>query len=216
MTQPLQAIFYRDFTNSHIPEILQEIYLQRIYHPFLLGRKDLIIVDIGSNIGLFSAYATNFAKKVYAVEPSKEHQETSKKMFEYNKITNITLCPYAISNKNGTEKFYHTPNKTSYSLENLLQTNDFEEVETVTFKEFMKRNKLDHIDLLKADPEGSEAKIFASEEFREYAPKIKVIVGEWHDWCGVSQIQFQRLLEELGYEFKWLGGQAHVYQAVRV
>lgn len=213
-----QAIFFSDIRNNHITEILDEVYAKKVYDKFLLGKKDLIIADWGGNIGLTSYFFKDYAKQVYCVEPAKEHQETIKKLIEFNDIKNITLCPYAISNKNGTTKFYHNENVTMYSLASTVNNkNDFEEVETVTVDEFMKRNKLEYIDLLKLDVEGTEAEVVASEEFKKWAPKIKVICGEWHNWAAVEKPQFANMFTDLGYTFRWLPNTvASVFEAVRL
>lgn len=199
MDKPLNALFFKDFKNSHLPDIMDEVWLKKVYEPFLLGKRDLIILDAGANIGLTSYYFKDYAKQIYAMEPAKATLEILRKMIEFNKITNITICPYALSNKNGTEKFYHNENTTANNLMIGNDPKDYEEVETVDFDEFMKRNKLTHIDFMKLDCEGSEAKIVMSEGFKKWADKIKVICFEHHDWSGVSPLNFQRALEDLGF-----------------
>lgn len=197
------AIFFRDFKNSYIPDILEEVYMKKIYDPYLAGKTDLIIADFGANIGLTSLYFKDYAKEVYAVEPSKQHQETIKMMLDFNEIKNVKLCPYAISNKNGTTKFYHNENVTMFSLSDRVNGDkDYEEVETVTMDEFMKRNKLDHLDFLKLDIEGFECEFVASDEFKKWAPKIEIIAFEYHNWSKCELPQFINTLKDLGYEVK--------------
>jgi FkbM family methyltransferase len=219
MMKPLQAIFFRDFPNSYIPDILEEVYIKKVYAPFVTGKKDLIIADVGGNIGLTTYYFKDYAKRVYIVEPAKLHQKTIETMLDYNKITNVTLCPYAITNKNGTTKFYHNENSTMYSLSDAVneKKDDYEEVEIVTFDEFMKRNKLDHLDILKLDVEGSECEVVASEGFKKYAPNIKVVLGEWHSWAKCEQVQFANMFTDLGFQFRWLRNtKAACFTAVRL
>lgn len=214
---PLKAFYFREpFEQNFWPDILDEIYRKKVYQRFVLGKKDLTIVDIGANLGLSVYYFSPFAKTVYAIEPSARHLEALRAMIKQNKLSNVIVCPLAISNKNGFSNFYHNPNQTVFSLSELAKNDDFEEVETMTMDAFMERNKLTHIDILKIDPEGEEAKIFQSEGFKKVVPNIKVILGEWHEWCGVSQSNFQYGLEELGYSFKWRRDTiAKVYEAVR-
>ena len=218
MIEPINAIFFRDFKTSFIPDILEEIYIKKIYDPFLSGKSDLIIADWGGNIGLTSYFFKDYAKKVYCVEPAKQHQEVIEKLIEFNKIKNIELCKYAISNKNGTTKFYHSPNTTMFSLSDVAtDKNDFEEVETVDVDEFFKRNKIDHIDLLKLDVEGTEGQVIASDGFIKWAPKINIIVGEYHDWTNVSKEQFANMFRDLGFQFNWYyNTKASVFSATRV
>jgi FkbM family methyltransferase len=218
MKMLLNAFFFHDFPNSHIPEILEEIYTKKVYNPFLLGKKDLIIADWGGNIGLTSYFFKDFAKTVYCVEPSKLHIEAIEAMVKQNKIENIVVCPYAISNTNGKERFYHNDNVTMFSLSATVNPqNDFEEVETITPEEFFTRNKIDKIDLLKLDVEGSESKVVCSDSFKKVADKIKVIVGEWHQWDSQNQQAFQHTFEDLGFTFNWLHNtQASVFTAVKL
>lgn len=203
ITTPLQAIFFKDFSNSHIPEILDEVYLKKIYEPFLLGKKDLIIVDVGANIGLTSYYFKDFGT-VYALEPSAQHYGTLTEMLKFNKIANVFPFKRAISNVTGQTKFYHNDNSTMFSMESIVnKKDDFEEVDTLTLEDFMKQEKLDKIDILKLDVEGSESKIIVSDGFKNVASKVRVIVFEYHDWTDMNQIQFQHALEELGFEVHW-------------
>lgn len=211
----LQAFFFRDFKSSYIPHILREIYLDGVYEPFLNGKKDLVIADFGGNIGLTSYYFKDFAKVVYCVEPSKLHHDCINAMIKQNKIDNIKLCPYAISNENGTEKFYHPDNVTMYSMENVMQAKDYEEVETVDCAEFIKREGITHIDLLKFDVEGSESKVVTSDSFKKLADITDVICGEWHSWTTMSQQQFKQAFEDLGFDFKWLPTEAQCFTAVK-
>ena len=200
-----QAFFFTDFSNSHIPEILKEIYLDKIYDPYLLGKKDLTIVDVGQNIGLVSYYFKDFAKIVIGLEPSTQHRQSSEEMVKFNKIENIKVLPYALSNENGKAKFYKNDNNTMFSLSDTVNKNDdFEEVETITMDKLMEIEKIDHIDLLKLDVEGWESQIIASEGFRNVVDKIDTIIGEYHSWSPVSSDLFANSLKDLGYDFKWL------------
>jgi FkbM family methyltransferase len=215
---PFHYIVFRDFKNSYIPQILEETYIKKVYQQFVTGRRDMVIVDIGANIGLTSYYFKDFAKQVYAVEPAKDHLEVIQRMIELNGITNIHPLPYAVSNENGTTRFYHNQNTTMYSMEDTVNNkDDYEEVETITMDKLMELVDIDHIDLLKADPEGSESKIFTSEGFKKVASKIKVIVGEWHSWDSQSKEAFANTLKDLGYQFHWNNNtDAATYSAVRL
>jgi len=217
MSNELGAIFFHDFKNSYIPQIMEEVWIKKVYHPFLAGKRDLIIADWGGNVGLTSYYFKDYAKQVYCVEPSKIHHEAIEKLIDFNKIDNIKLCKYGISGKTGKEKFYHPENVTMFSMENVMNATDYEEVDMLDTEEFFKREGLDHIDLLKMDVEGSEGKVIASEGFKKMCPKIKVICGEWHNWANISKELFANTFKDLGYEFKWdMKTEAACFTAVRV
>lgn len=213
----IEGIFFRDFRNSYIPQILDEIYIKQVYKPYLLGKKNAVIADWGGNIGLTSFYFKDYAKQVYCVEPSKRHIEVIEKLIEFNKIKNIKICPYAISGENGKTKFFQPENVTMYSMENVMQAGEYEEVETVDPASFFEREGIESLDLLKLDVEGSESKVVNSEGFKAIAPKIKVIVGEWHTWDSQSKDGFANSLRDLGYEFRWIAGtDASVFTCVRI
>lgn len=201
---PLQALYFRDISNDHLAEILDEIYVKKVYYPYLYGRKDLTIVDIGANIGLTSYYFKDFAKRVYAVEPAAMHRETLSKMLEFNKVTNVEILPYAISNTNGKTTFHHSPNTTSFSLTELDANGTTEEVETLTIDSLLAKYAIERVDILKLDAEGEESKIVTSDGFINNTDKFPFIIGEWHAWTEMNQNQFMNHFRELGYHFMWL------------
>jgi FkbM family methyltransferase len=214
----LSAIFYHDFKNAHIPEILDEIYTKKVYKPFLVGKRDLTIIDVGANIGLFTQYAAEYAKKVYALEPSALHLEALGRLVTENKLTNVQVLPLALSNENGTTRFYHNDNVTMFSMEDTVNNKeDFEEVPTCTLDKLFETEGIEHVDLLKLDVEGSEHKVITSEGFDKVKDKIDVIVGEWHSWCPMNQDQFRLCFEDKGFQFHWRHDtDASVFTAVRI
>lgn len=192
--------------------------MDQIYNPFIYGKKDLTIVDLGANIGLTAYYFKDYAKKVYAVEPARQHLDCLKEMIEYNEIKNIEVCPMAISSTTGSAKFYHNDNVTMFSLKDEVnKKDDFEEVNTMTMADFMAVNKIDSIDILKFDIEGFEGELITSDGFIKVAPKIKVILGEYHSWASMNPMLFANTMKDLGYEFNWLRKtEASTFSAVRI
>lgn len=194
----LKALFYPDvpdsidsrgikisgFDSLYIPYIYKEIYFDDLYTDILNQRKDMVILDIGANIGVTVQFFRNYAKKVYAMEPSTVHFEALKQNKEYNKWDNVELFNMAMADKNG-EMTLHTlsNNKTCFSL-----TNDYgqggETVKTIQFDTFLEENHIEEVDFCKFDVEGAEDIILFSESFEKIAPKIKAIEIEFHhqDW----------------------------------
>lgn len=212
----MKGIFYRDFHNDHVADILKEIYMERLYDAY---KKDgAVVLDIGSNIGLFTLFAYPFASKIYAVEPSVLHNETMKTMLEYNKMTDkVTQIQAAISNYSGEATFYHNDNTTMFSLNPALAT-EGRETETVpvkTLAQLMSENGLTHIDLAKVDVEGEEMKIFADPSFDAVAPMIDCIITEWHAWTNTNPSQLAASFADRGYKVEQLPTQAIVFVAKR-
>lgn len=201
--KPIQGIFYRDLEANFIPEILEEIYKHKVYDPFLNGKKDLVMLDVGANIGLWSQYAYPYAKIIYAVEPSAEHYECLVTMLVSNELHNVAPHKVAISNSSGKSKFYHNDNVTMYSLSEAVSQGEYEEVETVTLDRFFEDNKIEHVDFMKIDIEGAESQVFGGDGFDRVKDKIDIIMGEYHQWTGINPNQFASYFTDRGFKFRW-------------
>lgn len=89
----LKALYYPDvpFESLYIPYIYKEIYFDGVYIDIFNQKKDMVVMDIGANIGVVTQYMRDYAKKVYSIEPSKEHFEALKKNKEFNKWDNVEV-----------------------------------------------------------------------------------------------------------------------------
>src|SRR3712207_1834272 len=110
----MPALYYDQWDNSYIPNILKEIYLDKVYQPYMSHIQDGIVLDLGLNIGLFSQFAAKYAKQVYGFEPARESYEIALKNLE--EATNVKLLNKAIAEKDGTMTFYRNTNSTMNSL----------------------------------------------------------------------------------------------------
>lgn len=209
----LGALFYpsrdqqgRDvpFDTLFIPHIYKEIYFEGVYIDVLNQQKDMVIVDVGSNIGITVDHFRRHAKTVYAIEPSPENFAALKKNHDYNKWDNVVLCNYALADRNGEMEFSQAPNnRTTNALMANGQPvgpggwypNSFK-VPTKSIDTFFEENNIDHVDFMKFDPEGSEELILYSEGFKKVAPKIKAIECEFHHGDFMNIVRY---LESLGY-----------------
>lgn len=205
----LQGFFFKDFKISHIPEILKELYIDKVYAKFVEGRTDMTVVDLGANIGLVSYYFYPFSKKIYAVEPSKDNFEALNKMVETNGMGDkIKPIKVAISHESGVRKFYTDPmNSTSNTLSNELGKLNLgleEDVTCMTIDELFKQENINSVDLLKLDIEGSEGEVIGHKGFEEVAPKIKALVGEYHQWSNMNPDLLLTTLKDYGFDVKWV------------
>lgn len=216
----LQAFFFHDFPNAHIPEILKELYTDAVYRPYLEHKRDLVMLDVGANVGLFSYYAAPFAQKIYAVEPSAVHQRALEMMIGFNQLTEKVIpVQKALSHENGTAQFFHNGNVTMYSLKEEVNSlpEEVETVETITFDKLFEDLGLDHVDFMKIDIEGAEAEVFGSEGFEKVKEKIDIIMGEFHTWSGVQPRQFMTYFTDRGFTFEWLNKtEATIFIAQRI
>lgn len=189
-----------------IPYIYKEIYLEGVYIDVLNQQTDMTIVDVGANIGVTVDHFRKYAKKVYAIEPSPENFAALKKNKEFNNWDNVELCNYALADKNGEMSFAQASNnRTTNALVDEKANkgvgpgwyDTFLKVPTKTIDTFFEENKIEKVDFMKFDPEGSEELILYSEGFKKVAPKIKAIECEFHhsDWMNIV-----KYLESLGYQ----------------
>lgn len=210
-------IHFFDWNNSYIPNILHEIYLQKIYAPFLSGKRDLVLFDLGSNIGLWTLYAAQYAKKVYSFEPAKSTFEIGKKNIEDNGIMNVELVNKAVATEDGELTFYHSQNSTMNSLNEAVNTlpKEKEVVKAVRLDTFVKEKGIEKIDFMKIDVEGVEDKIFSSDSFISIAPIVESFVYEWHSWANANPNTINAGLKELGFTVRQIPSDATIFGAVR-
>jgi FkbM family methyltransferase len=184
----LGALFFPGevpFDSLYIPAILKEIYIEGIYTDVFNEVKEnsMVIMDVGANIGLVTNYMRKWAKKIYAFEPASEHFEALSKNKEFNHWDNVEVFHQAMADHKGElELRLYEKNRTSHSLV-ILPDNDnpkIEKVPTTTFADFFKENKVDVVDFVKFDVEGSEGMILLSPSFVSVADKIKAIEIEFH------------------------------------
>lgn len=184
----LGALFYPKGTDENpipfqslfIPWIYNEIYMEGLYGDILNGRKEMTIIDAGANIGIVTQFMRDYAKKIYAVEPSAEHFEALKANKEHNKWDNVELFNVAFADKDGEMTLNYLPgNRTSNSIVNNYKQGT-QTCKTVAFDTFFEQNKIEEVDFMKFDVEGAEDMILRSEGFLKVAPKIKAIEIEFH------------------------------------
>ena len=195
------------FDTLFIPYIYKEIYFEGVYTDILNQRKDMVIVDVGANIGVTVDFFKNYAKTVYAIEPSPENFAALKQNKEFNNWDNVVLCNYALADRNGEMEFAQAPsNRTTNALIDPEGSHAVGpggwyqkpfKVPTKSIDTFFEENNIDEVDFMKFDPEGSEELILYSEGFKKVAPKIKAIECEFHHADFMKIVNF---LQGLGYK----------------
>ena len=179
---------------------MSEIYKEGVYRPFLQDKRDMTILDIGANIGITSYYFSQHARQVYSLEPSKDHFGIFTRMLEFNQIQNVKAINKAIYIDSKPHTLHHNPNKTMYSLHGAVSDGTGEEVETMTLKELFEQEKIEHVDLMKLDIEGSEIEVLSHSDFVELAPKMDLLITERHDWSGRNPNQLTEALKNAGFK----------------
>lgn len=215
------------FESLFIPYIYKEIEFEGVYIDILNGRKDMVIVDVGANIGITVNHFRKYAKKLYAIEPSPEHFAALKQSKEFNHWDNVALFNYALADKDGELEFSqnsynrtmnslavggpvgqdaHTLRKEVAQYDGTIHAKGYDNklmVPTKSIDHFFAENKIEHVDFMKFDPEGAEDMILRSDGFKKVYQKIDAIEVEFHfpNW------------QELVQYMQGLGFQARRYES---
>ena len=217
--QPHGFFFTPPLATNFWGHIMEELWKSRIYDPYLPLRKEgSVALDIGANVGLVSYYLAQSFEKVYALEPSTEHMNNFTLMLNYNKLTNVTPIKKALFMENGKFGFGGPKdNKTMRSLHMATWQDGKpeEQVETITLEKLFEDFKIEHVDLLKADLEGSEYEVFAHSSFKKVAPKIDIIICEAHSWAGRHRNQLNESFKNAGFSVETIPNSADLLVAKR-
>lgn len=181
----------RKNTASSSIEIYLEIfkYKNHMILPEFKGKKDKIIFDVGANEGFYALgmKKNNPKLKIVAIEPVPSTFKILKKNIQSNKLKNIILVNQALTKKKGKITFEMVPEVTFVGgLDIAMQKRKWLDVKRIkkitvnstTLSSLCKKLKIDKIDILKLDVEGSELDILKSS--KTFLPNIKKIVIEWH------------------------------------
>lgn len=203
----LKATFYPDvpFETLYIPHIYKEIYFAKVYVDVFKNKKDMVIIDAGANIGIVTRYMRDYAKVIYAIEPSPENFEALKKNVEFNGWDNVIPFNFALSDKDGMANFnIWLKNRTGNSLIydfGAAKNRKTVEVNTKRFDTFFVENNIGDVDFVKFDVEGAEDIILRSEGFKNVVDRIRSIMIEFHRFGGDRSLDKPR--RDVLIKFMW-------------
>lgn len=166
-----------------------DVFIWELYNKtnYEINSND-IVVDIGSNIGMFIHYALEKkVKSVICCEPNPKAFDILKQQFDGNR--QVFLNNYAISRKNETLNLIY-PVQNDVSGKEFISSNEHiywhhrdhrsQKVNGISFLDFIKLNNLTKIDFLKLDCEGGEHDIFIPENAEYFKTNVKKIAMETH------------------------------------
>ncbi len=164
---------------------------------FFDSSKEPTIFDVGGNVGEYSQSILNLKKDSHITifEPSKKNCKILNKKFKNYK--NIKIENLGVSNKNGFAKLYHnTPGsplaslyKRSFLGSKKVRMNGFEKIRITKIKNYMDKNNIKKIDLIKLDVEGYEMECLKSLE--NYINKVRVVQFEFGG-CNIDTRSYFR------------------------
>ena len=157
--------------------------------------KNLVVMDVGCDWGSFSLWMNDLARKIYAIDISEENIKRLKTNIQTNQLTKIVPYHCAIGGKT-KERYYDLDAKPGNGSSKITESG-FKTIQMYTVNDFMKREGIDYVDVLKLDIEGCEYETLEAPDFpRE---KISTIVGEFHGEKSERQKKIEDILHLLGY-----------------
>lgn len=169
-----------------------------------LTKKDKIIVDLGANEGFYTlmAKAKSPKARIISVEPNPYAFKLLKKNVKSNKLKGVSIINKAVSSKKGKIDFEVVKGRTAIGATKVYKKYrklglEKIKVDTISLDQLLKNYKLERIDVLKIDVEGSEVEILKSS--KNSFNKIKKIVVEYHG-AQKTKSPVLKLLSENGFK----------------
>jgi FkbM family methyltransferase len=148
-------------------------------------RKELTVIDVGSNIGIWISFLANVlgeSSQVHAFEPNPTAQTFLKSFVTVNNLANINLHNLALSNSEGTANlFIDEDNATDpYASLNPGRIPNYIQVRTSTLDiEFDRFANAPELGFIKLDVEGFELEVLegADSAIRRYMPDLCIEIN---------------------------------------
>ena len=160
-----------DLTDALIPEGLYGLVNDKVN---VTVEPDDIVIDAGSWIGDFAAYASVMGATTYAFEPVDSTFAILEKTAELN--GRIIPVKKGLSNENVSRKIFVNDAMSSGNsfIANADHADESLTVETTTIDDFVRENHLPRVDFIKADIEGFERHMLAGAQdtLARFAPKL--------------------------------------------
>ena len=167
--------------------ILNEIFFEQCYN-FMLPEKDLVVIDVGMNVGYASLYFATKpeVKKIYSFEPFLPTFESAQTNLEHNPQfqDKIVAQNFGLSSSEGVLEVAYSNDSKGRNIARQGNLRGDNRVK-VRLKEASKEllaivKETEHSVVIKMDCEGAEHEIFDSMYEHDIPTKVKVIMLEWH------------------------------------
>jgi FkbM family methyltransferase len=179
-----------------------------------LLQPGMTFFDIGANIGLFSLAA---GKKlwsqpsiIYAFEPCPSTFAILEKNLLKNELTKVRAVQVALSDQTGEANLYVNAalkdglNSLEDPSHSDAEVVGREAVQTITLDDFVARERVSRVDIMKVDVEGAELLVFRGGRKLLKRPDAPLILYEGYSWCTAGfhyhPVELMWHLEEFGYE----------------
>jgi len=146
----------------------------------LLSLTGDVAIDVGSNRGQLAVIFAKKFRQVYCFEPNESNNRELRDTLIINGIRNAIVSQLAVSSTSGTAMMRMSSDYGHHTLEtcHLTSVVEWAPVATTTLDEFVDRNSIGTVDLLKIDVEGHELEVLRGAERLLQRRQVRVIIFE--------------------------------------
>lgn len=163
------------YTKEYLLEVIKR-------HSYLPAEGD-VVVDVGAGVGeetiIFSTLVGD-AGKVYSIEAHPKTNEALCYLVKTNHLQNVVTSSFALSDNSGTVEIEDTENSLANSILGVSSGAKTFLVKSETFDEFIERNNIQTVDLLKMNVEGAEQLIIKG--MQRHIGRVKRVAISCHDF----------------------------------
>ena len=166
-------------------------------------KEGMNVIDIGANIGITTvAVAKKVGRtgKLYSFEPVPEYSNILKKNLSSNGLENVEIYELAVTDQVGRDYFYQKGLSSGIVFEEGAKKF---KVSTTTIDRFLSEEKIERIDLINMDCEGSELLVLEGARESLWKNKVKIFCEIHHDFLkqlGQSIEDIVEYLQRLGFQ----------------
>lgn len=208
--------FNQQTFSVHLPDdaaesVWAEIFKEREYKAaeLIIGNATEPILDVGAHVGLFEIYVRSLNKTVpiLAIEPEEANFKTLEENIKANKLTKIKTFKMALGGRTESGRLVVSSDSHNHRLESAPvsgepveegDTQANQPVEILSLRDFLDKEKIATISLLKMDIEGGEYDVFSACMPADFA-RIKYIIMEYHNYAGLHYKALETQLRESGF-----------------
>lgn len=166
-------------------------------------KEGMDVIDVGGHIGVTAvAISKKVGKRgqVYCFEPVPEFFDILRKNLSANRLESVKAFQLAVSDRIGRTDFYKKGASSAIVFEEGAKKF---KVNTTTIDKFLSEEKVEKIDLINMDCEGSELLVLRGAEETLQRNKVKIFCEIHHDFLrdlGQSIQDIVEYLQQLGFK----------------